>query len=134
MNLDNLLIKSVTRARKSFIGKRLFSFSSKIGSPSTLAVMNIVLTAILGFIVTYPIYLVGGFWAALPTGLFTILVVSTLSISFISERMGYRSHFQRKLLVFSIVFSMPFGVLSIPLLHKISENKKEKELLKTESG
>jgi len=123
MNLDNLLIKSVTRARKSFIGKHLFSFSSKIGNVSTLAFLNIIFTTLLGFIVTYPLYLVGGFWVALPTGLFTIIVVSSLFIILISYRIGHRSHLQRKFLALSIIFSMPFGVLSIPLLHKISEKK-----------
>jgi len=124
MNLDSLLVKAVKKANKSFIGKPLSSLSEKIGSPSLLAFLHILFTAALGFIVTYPLYLAGGFWLALPTGFLAVLVVSSIFISVFLFELGYKGHIQRKLLVFAMLFSMPFGLLSLPLLHKLSKKEK----------
>lgn len=125
MDLDKLLVKRVRQASGSFIGKRLLSLSDRIGGAYIPAALNLVFTAALGFIITFPIYELEGFWLALPTGAFTIILLISLSACILSSyfHMG-RAH-ARKLLVFAILFSLPFGLLSLPLLHELSSEHKE---------
>lgn len=78
----------------------------------------------LGFFMTYPLYRAGGIWLALPTTVITVLLVTLLSVSVINHRLGgpLPDSITRILLVFVILFSMPFGMLSLPLLLKMSTN------------
>ncbi len=125
VNLDKILVKRTAQAHKSFFGKRITALSERIGGVSAAAALNIVFTAALGFIITFPIYEVGGFWLALPTGAFTLLLMLLLSLGILSYRFQLEKPYARKLLVFAILFSLPFGLLSLPLLQELSTNKKE---------
>jgi len=125
MNLDKILVTRVRQASNSFVGKRVLKLSDKIGGASAAAALNVLCTGILGFIITFPIYEVGNIWLALPTGLFTIILLLFLSLGILSREFHTGSAHARKLLVFAILFSLPFGLLSLPLLHELSKNKKE---------
>jgi hypothetical protein len=125
MDLDKILVTRVRQASNSFIGKRVLGLSEKIGGASAAAALNIIFTGILGFIITFPIYEVGGIWLALPTGIFTIILLLFLTISILSRKLHLGNKHARSLLVFAILFSLPFGLLSLPLLHRLSENKKK---------
>ena len=125
LDFDKIFRKRVAQAHKSFLGKRIAAFSAKIGGVSAAAALNIVFTAILGFIITFPIYELEGFWLALPTGAFTIILVLFLLLGIISRELKIGRKHTRKLVAFAILFSLPFGILSLPLLHELSKNNKE---------
>ena len=125
MDLDKLLVKRVNQASRSFIGKRMLALTEKIGGASTAAALNIIFTAALGFIITFPIYELEGFWLALPTGVFTIILLVCLALGIASKELHTGKKHARKLIVFAILFSLPFGLLSLPLLHELSTNHKE---------
>lgn len=120
-DLDLIIAEKIAQANKSAIGKIFNSFAVKTGGASTLAFLNIIGTATLGFIVTYPLYLVGGFYAALPTTLVTTLPILVIFIAIVTRRFRFLEiRPPMKLLLLAIFFSLPFGILSLPLLHKIS--------------
>jgi len=125
VDLDRILVKRAAQAHNSFLGKRITALSERIGGVSAAASLNILFTAALGFIITFPIYRVGGFWLALPTGAFTILLMLFLFLGILSYRFQLGKPYARKLLVFAILFSLPFGLLSLPLLQELSKNHKE---------
>ncbi|MCP4646551.1 MAG: hypothetical protein GY852_02300 [bacterium] len=125
MDLDKILVTRVRQASNSFVGKRVLKISEKIGGASAAAALNILFTGILGFIITFPIYELEGIWLALPTGIFTLILLLFLSISILSRELHIGNKYARGLLVFAILFSLPFGLLSLPLLHELSENKKK---------
>ena len=120
-----MLVEKVAQANNSFLGKHLNSLASKIGGPSRAAFLNILCTAILGFIITYSIYELGGIYASLPTAAFTAILLAFISISIISHNANKGKKLARKLLIFAIVFSLPFGLLSLPLLHRLSSIKSQ---------
>lgn len=125
MDLDKILVKRTAQAHKSFFGTRISTLSERIGGVSAAAALNLLFTGILGFIITFPIYEVGGFWLALPTGAFTVVLLFFISISMLSHHFHMGRKHARNLLVFAILFSLPFGLLSLPLLHELSKNHKE---------
>ena len=120
-----MLVKRVAQAHNSFFGKHISALSERIGGVSAAAALNILFTAALGFIITFPIYEVGGFWLALPTGAFTIVLLVLISLGIISNQFNIGRKHTRNLLVFAILFSLPFGLLSLPLLQELSKNKKK---------
>ncbi|MBN2477938.1 hypothetical protein JXB01_01475 [Candidatus Micrarchaeota archaeon] len=119
-DFDAMLVKKVSEANNTRVGRFLLSLS-RSGGITLLTVLHILCTSALGIAVTYPIYLFGGVWAALPTGLFTIFVVSLILVSFVSYRLGIRNSIQRKMIIFAVLFSLPFGLLSMPLLYALSQ-------------
>ncbi|MBD3398578.1 hypothetical protein GF412_05040 [Candidatus Micrarchaeota archaeon] len=125
MDLDRMLVKRVKQASGSFIGKRLLALTDRIGGAYIPAALNIIFTGALGFLITFPIYELEGFWLALPTGAFTIILLFSLATCIFSSRFNVGRKHARKLLVFAILFSLPFGLLSLPLLHELSRNHKE---------
>ncbi len=118
-----MLVSRVAQAKKSRIGRALDKFASQIGGPSAAAGLNLMCTAALGIIITWPIYEVGGFYAAIPTGGFTLILLSIISLAIIVNVTSSDAlrKVTRPLLVFAIMFSLPFGLLSLSLLHSISQ-------------
>ena|GEM_PF-920470 len=136
IDLDAMLVKKVNQAKKTRIGKALNGFAHTIGGPSVAAGMNFVCTGALGFIITFPIYELAGPWAALPTGGFTIILLAIISLTIFVNEIGpnHLRKFMRPLLIFAIMFSLPFGLLSIPLLNSISQPHREASPLKKLEG
>ena len=126
-----MLIKKVALLNNTLIGRFLFKISSNVRCVLVLACLNILCTAMLGFMMTYPLYIAGGVWPALPTTLLTILLVMILTASILSHRLEIKNPLQRTLLTFAILFSLPFGILSLPLLHRISSNEESVSELDT---
>jgi hypothetical protein len=125
LDLDHLLVKRVMQASNSFIGKKVLALSDRVGGSYVPAALNLIFTAALGFIITFPIYELEGFWFALPTGAFTIILLISFFTCIISSYLHFGRKHARKLLVFAILFSLPFGLLSLPLLNELSKNHKE---------
>ena len=128
MDFDKTLREKVAQANNSSAGRVLDSVADRIGGVPHLAALNIICTAILGFVVTYPIYVVGGIIPALPTAIFTVILLILIGFSAVNHLLGFpfRGHVPRKLLTFGILFSLPFGLLSLPLLHSMSGEKRRK--------
>ena len=121
-----MLVKKVAGATKHPFGRALEKFAFKVGGPAIAATMNLLCTATLGIIITWPIYRLGGPWAALPTGGFTIILITIISVAMFVNVTSSKPlrKVVRPLLVFAIMFSLPFGLLSLPLLHSISKPPK----------
>jgi len=127
IDLDAMLVKKINQARKTRIGKAVHEASEQIGGPPYAAALNFVCTGALGFIITFPIYELGGPWAALPTGGFTIILLAIIALSIIVNAAGTKPmrKVMRPMLIFAIMFSLPFGLLSIPLLNELSPPRKK---------
>jgi len=119
---DAVLTEKVAKVNKSYLGRLLNSFASKIGGSSRLAGLNALGAIIVGAIVSYPIYLIGGYWLAMIPILFTLAVASSIFIPIVHHnfKIKYGRNAARGLLMFAIMFSLPFGILSLPLLHRMS--------------
>jgi len=117
-----MLIENVEKTRQTAVGKFLDSITERTSGGSSLVALNFICTATLGFIMTYPLYLVGGIWAALPTGIFTLFILSIFGLCIFNSISGgaLNGPVLRKLLSFGILFSLPFGLLSLPMLYKVS--------------
>jgi hypothetical protein len=120
LDIDALLKQKVSQASNSRVGKFLFFLSKKVGGVRRLALLNMLCTASLGFAISFPIYSVGGMAAAFPTAFFTLLLISFIFAGIVSPRFRPLRKISPKLLVFAIIFSLPFGLLSLPLLQRIS--------------
>lgn len=114
-----MLTERIAQAHHSFLGKWLLSVSERIGGPASLSFLNLICTAALGFAVTYPLYELGGIVAAFPTGAFTLALLAIIALSILNHLAGgpLSGPNMRKLLTFGILFSLPFGLLSLNLLH-----------------
>jgi hypothetical protein len=120
-DLDAIIYERIAQANNSILGKFLNSLAHRIGGVSILAFMNILCTTVVGIVVCYPLYLVGGFYAAILPALFTLLVLTGLFIAILDYRIKFFGRNPPKmLLLFSIAFSLPFGILSLPLLHALN--------------
>jgi len=128
LDIDRILTENIAKTKKSAIGRFLDSITERTERVSSLVVLNFISTASLGFLMTYPLYLVGGIWAALPTGIFTLFILGIFLFCIINSLSGgvFNGPVLRKLLALGILFSLPFGLLSIPMLYKISSGKKRK--------
>lgn len=117
--------RKIHDSSKSRAGKILNRVAAKIGGVSELAVLNIFLTALLGTIITIPIYLAAGFHASLPTAVITIVPVLVIAFTIVDYNSGRHmpGGAMRLLLIGAIFFSLPFSILSIPLLQAISREK-----------
>lgn len=120
MDIDMILSDKVADALHSTPGRVLSALAKKVGGARRLALINMLFTFSLGFLITYPIYLVGGILAALPTGLFTAALLFSILFAAISLHSQRMRRVSPKLLAFAIVFSLPFGLLSLPLLNELS--------------
>jgi hypothetical protein len=120
MDFDLLLSEKVSDASDSAPGRVLSALARKVGGVRRLALLNMLLTSALGFAISYPIYLVGGILAALPTALFTFVLVFSILLGALSVSFRGLRRVSSKLLIFAIIFSLPFGLLSLPLLKEIS--------------
>ena len=120
MDFDKLLVENVAKANKSSFGQFLSGISTKVGGPSVAALLNVLCTASLGIIISYPLFLLGGLWIAHPPIILTLSVLSIILASIASYRLGIGKKPMRHLLALAIFFSLPFGLLSLPLLHAIS--------------
>lgn len=123
LDLDKILVKKVSQTSKSFLGRHLLAFAERIGGASSAAIANIILTASLGFIITFPLYELEGLWLALPTGAFTLFLMLFIALAILSNYFNIGRAHARKLLVFAILLSLPFGILSISLLNELSKKR-----------
>ncbi|MBU0636057.1 hypothetical protein KKE06_03455 [Candidatus Micrarchaeota archaeon] len=125
-DFDKELKKKIAQANQSIIG-RFFSFlAAKIGGISVSAGLHLLFVLVGGILMTFPLFIAGGFWLALPTGAFTIILIALVLISIFSywSKSSFARASVRKLLVFAMLFSLPFSLLSLPLLNAISQEKK----------
>ena len=125
MDLDEFLVKKIREGGKTRIGRFLRSLSLKIGGVTPLAALNIILTASLGFIIAYPLHVTLGFHAAILPAFITIVPISIIFICIVNYNMGnpVGEKTLRIPLMLAIVFSLPFSILSLPLLYTMSEEK-----------
>jgi len=123
--MDEYMSRKIYGSRKSRAGKMLNKVAAKVGGISRLAVLNIFLTVLLGTIITIPIYLAAGIHASLPTAIVTIVPVLVIAFTILDYNSGRHmpGEFMRLLLIVAIFFSLPFSILSIPLLQAISKEK-----------
>ena len=125
MSFKTLMKQKIAEARGSRIVKFIHSIVPKKNGVYLLALANIVCTTLLGAAITYPLYKVLGIRGALPTGALTAVVVTVILAALVNRRLG--TDFGRKalkaLLPLAIFFSLPFGVLSLPLLRRIVVDK-----------
>ncbi|NYZ77547.1 hypothetical protein H0O02_04520 [Candidatus Micrarchaeota archaeon] len=123
-DLDATLVEKIGQVNKSAIGRFLNSIASMIGGVYTLVCLNIICTAMLGFVVTYAVFLVEGFGVALLPALVTTIPIAVIFTSMLNDRFGFFGmKMPRRLLLLAIFFSLPFGILSLPLLHKMSSGR-----------
>jgi len=123
-DLDAMLVKRIGQVNESAIGRLLNSLASMIGGIYSLACLNIVLTAMLGYLVTYIVFLIEGFYVALLPALVTIVPITVIFTSMINHRFCFFGmKMPRRLLLLAIFFSLPFGILSLPLLHSMSSGR-----------
>lgn len=115
------------RASRSFLGKKMNALACRIGGVEFCAFLNLVFTAALGFLITFPIYEVGGVYAAIPTGGFTLILLFLISLAMAVSFLSIKplEIAVRPLLGFAIMFSLPFGLLSLPLLNSLSKKEKD---------
>jgi hypothetical protein len=125
MNWDSELKKKVKKAGDSGLGQFFLRLSSRIGGIPILSAIHIGFVALVGFITSYPLFLAGGFWLALPTTAFTILIAGIVFFCLFSYsfRLFIGNHWLHKTLVFAMLFSLPFSLLSLPLLHGLSQQQ-----------
>jgi uncharacterized membrane protein YhaH (DUF805 family) len=120
LDFDALLSEKVRAASDSRIGRMLYSLSEMLGGVRRLAFLNVILTSSLGVAITLPIYSAGGPAAASPTAFFTLFLISLILLAVFSVHVKSLRRISSKALAFAIIFSLPFGLLSLPLLRKIS--------------
>ena len=126
-DFDAIIVKRVAQANKTMIGRLLNSLSSRIGGVLVLALLNIICTAILGAMVIYLAYHAGGVYAALPAILVTTIPIAVIFVTMVNHKLGvFGAKKPRKLLLLAIFFSLPFGILSLPLLHRMSSAHSKK--------
>ncbi len=115
--------EKTSEVNKSAVGKFLNSLAKRVGGTSRLAGINALCAAAVGVIVSYPVYVVGGFWAALAPVSLTLAVVLSILIPISYHNLGFSSGKRavRTMLLFAIMFSLPFGILSLPLLYSMAK-------------
>ncbi|MFC2174847.1 hypothetical protein ACFLQ2_03160 [archaeon] len=121
MPFKKLMKEKLAKAKQSWIIKWIRSVTPKKNGVYILALINVVCTTLLGAAITYPIYRVLGIRGALPTTLLTTAVVLVILAALINRRLGtpVGRKALKALLPLAIFFSLPFGVLSLPLLRRI---------------
>lgn len=121
MSFKGLMKEKIASARKSRVIQFIQSITPKKNGVYILGIVNIVCTTLLGAVITYPLYKVLGIRGALPTTVLTAVVVIVLIAALVNRKLD--TDFGRKalkgLLPLAIFFSLPFGVLSLPLLRKM---------------
>ena len=108
MDLDAIVIEKTAEVNKSKVGKFLNSLAKKIGGISRLAGINALCAAVVGVVVSYPVYVVGGFWAALAPAALTLAVVLSILIPISCHNLRFTSgkRTARTMLLFAIIFSL----------------------------
>ncbi|MCK4327078.1 MAG: hypothetical protein KAW41_01230 [Candidatus Diapherotrites archaeon] len=125
MEFKKLMKEKIARAKESRIAKFIISATPKKNGVYILALVNVVCTTLLGAVITYPLYKLLGIRGALPTTLLTAAVVVVILASLVNRWLdtGFGRKALKGLLPLAIFFSLPFGVLSLPLLRRIVVDK-----------
>jgi len=123
LDLQKLFTEKTCKAKETRVGKFLTKTVAKLGGPYVLSSLHIICTTALGFFITYPIYLAGGFWAAFPTAVLTMIIVFIMAMVLIISKYGSIkwNPALRILLILAILGSLPFGLLSLPMVQKLSQ-------------
>ncbi len=123
LDLDGFLVRKIREGRNTKAGKYLHSLSVRMGGVTRLAVLNIILTATLGFIIAYPLHITVGFHAAVLPAVVTIIPISVIFICILNYNIGspVKEKTLRLPLMAAIFLSLPFSVFSLPLLYSMSE-------------
>ena len=125
LDLDKIFTQKINQAHHSVIGKFLDSLALRLGGSEHSAFLNVLCTAGLGTIIVYPLFLLGRRWAYDPPLFFTLALLIVICASILSFRYGKGRKIMRPLLAAAIVLSLPFGLLSLPLLHELTIYKKK---------
>jgi len=123
--LDKLLTEKIQQAYHSPTGKFLNALAVRLGGAEHAAFLNVLCTAGLGTIIIFPLFMVGGIWASSPPLLFTLALLFVICGSILSFRYNKGRKMMRPLLATAIILSLPFGLLSLPLLHSLSVYRKK---------
>ncbi len=124
-----MLTERIAQAHRSPVGRCLLAISGRVGGPAPLALFNLICTAALGFVITFPIYELGGPIAALPTGIFTVVLLIIIAACMVNHLIGgpFSGPLLRSLLTFGILFSLPFGLFSLNLLHSMAAEERNRK-------
>ncbi len=125
MKFKAYMNKKIAGAKKSRVLKFIMSKLPKKSGACKLALVNVVCTTLLGAFITYSLYHTIGMSGAIPAAALTAAVVAVILASLISLKLntGFGRKALKVLLPLAILFSLPFGVLSLPLLRKIEFGK-----------
>jgi hypothetical protein len=125
LDLDKIFTQKVDQAHHSVVGKFLDSLALRLGGPEHSAFLNVLCTAGLGTIIIFPLFMVGGIWVSSPPLFFTLALLFVICGSILSFKYGEGRKIMRPLLAAAIILSLPFGLLSLPLLHELTIYKKK---------
>lgn len=125
MDLEKIFTEKVKQAHHSAIGRFLDALALRLGGAEHAAFLNVLCTTGLGTIVIYPLFIVGGRWASSPPLFFTLALLFVICGSIFSFRYDRGRKIMRPLLAAAIVLSLPFGLLSLPLLHALTVYKRK---------
>jgi hypothetical protein len=76
-------------------------------------------------IIIFPLFMVGGIWVSSPPLFFTLALLFVICGSILSFKYDEGRKIMRPLLAAAIILSLPFGLLSLPLLHELTIYKKK---------
>ncbi len=125
MDFDAFFTKKVNQAHGSSIGRFLDALALRLGGAEHAAFLNALCTAGLGAIIVFPLFIVGRRWAYEPPLFLTLALLFVICGSTLSFKYDKGRKIMRPLLAAAIIFSLPFGLLSLPLLHELSVYKKK---------
>ncbi len=125
MKLKAYMNKKISKAKTSRVLKLIMSKIPKKSGVYKLALINVVCTTLLGVVITYSLYHTIGIESALSTVVFTAAIVGVILAALINIKLNtkFGRNVLKVLLPLAILFSLPFGVLSLPLLQKIETGK-----------
>lgn len=125
MDFGKIFSEKVSAAHNSGFGKFLDAIALRLGGAEHAAFLNVLCTAGLGAVIVLPLLLVGKLLVFGPPLFYTLALLFIICGSIISYRYNKGRKIMQPLLAAAIVGSLPFGLLSLPLLHGLTSYKKK---------